>query len=177
MCRSFVNNQQFSDVQFEVGGETVYAHRVVLCMHSTFFRAILEGPWSESNREGGVHKAIPLPDVSLNAFLFMLEWMYAGVSTIPVQMTVEILLCADKFGVVPLKLKCAKLLQESMNLENVITLLELGTQLMLDSLVEACLSLIFLNWDVLKNNEDLKTGTLEHVYEQLELTFRTSKFH
>lgn len=182
MCKSFVNNKQFSDVEFEVGGETVYAHRVVLAMHSPFFRAIFDGPWFESRRDnmGHGHSKIPLPDVPLNAFLFMLEWMYVGTGSIPVgdmSMVVEILQCADKFGVVGLKQKCVKLLKEGMTLDNVATLLELGTRLMLDSMVEACLSFIFTNWEVMKSDPALKNGILENVFHELEATFQTSKFY
>jgi len=210
MCRSFVNNKKFSDVQFEVGGQTVYAHRVVLAMHSPYFRAIFEGPWFETQQKrnfnrnltanGSTEKRqkrfrVELPDVPLHAFLFMLEWMYVGSARLPgttaggdisssslssssdMKVVVEILQCADKFGVVVLKQKCVKVLKQGMTLENVAMLLELGTRLMLDSMVEACLAYIFGNWEVLKDNEDLKTGILENVFQELEETFQNAKFY
>jgi len=209
MCRSFVNNKKFSDVQFDVGGQTVYAHRVVLAMHSPYFRAIFEGPWFETQQRRNFNRSltangstekrqkrfrVELPDVPLNAFLFMLEWMYVGSAKIPgtsapgddndgsttgseMKVVVEILQCADKFGVVPLKQKCIKILKQSMTLDNVAMLLELGTQLMLDSMVEACLGFVFGNWEVLKDSADLKNGILENVFSELAETFQNAKFY
>ena len=36
--KQYVNNPALSDVQFDVGGTVIYAHKVILCARSEYFR-------------------------------------------------------------------------------------------------------------------------------------------
>ena len=73
--RDFVDNEEFSDVQFIVEGRVVYGHKVILSLLSERFRAMFSRGFREATE-----KEIRFPDIRYPVFVRMLEYLYTGVS-------------------------------------------------------------------------------------------------
>jgi speckle-type POZ protein len=65
--------QELTDVSFNVGGESLGAHRVVLAAASAVFRAELYGPMAESSMT-----SIAVQDMEASTFRSMLHFIYHG---------------------------------------------------------------------------------------------------
>ena len=70
-----LETEKGADVVFEVGGETVAAHRCVLAARSAVFRAELFGPMKEGNAAGVV---IRVEDMEVEVFKMLLRFAYTG---------------------------------------------------------------------------------------------------
>jgi len=82
--REFVNSELLSDITFLVEGRPVYAHKV-LCMRCTYFRALLTGEMMESRAN-----EIPLPDVTYDVFLSLLEYLYTDEVMVDLENAMEL---------------------------------------------------------------------------------------
>ena len=73
--RPWVSDEgMFYDCAFTVEGSTVKCHRAVLSARCQYFRTMFSGPWREVAPSS---TTIPLPDVSLAAFLAVLRHLYS----------------------------------------------------------------------------------------------------
>ena len=91
--RNLIDNKDFSDVTFIVEGRPVYASRAHLAVRSEHFRAMLFGGMRESS--GG---EITIPDVTVNVFLKVLEYLYTdSVIDIPPELAVPLLIAAEQY--------------------------------------------------------------------------------
>jgi len=88
----FLNKQLLSDVSFCVEGEKVCAHKLVLCTRCDVMAAMLTGGFMES----GTSK-IEIPDVSLENFLALLEYLYTDHSPIEKGDSIGILELSNKY--------------------------------------------------------------------------------
>ncbi len=70
----YVNNQTMSDVTFVIEGRRFYAHRIALLASSDTFRAMFDGHYKESNKDG----IIPIPNISFRVFEAMMHCIYTG---------------------------------------------------------------------------------------------------
>ena len=91
--RSLIDHKDFSDVTFIVEGRPVYASRAHLAVRSEHFRAMLYGGMRESSSG-----EITIPDVSVNVFLKVLEYLYTdSVIDIPPELAVPLLIAAEQY--------------------------------------------------------------------------------
>src|SRR4051812_5483879 len=78
---SLVNNPQFADVLFKVGSDEqeIYAHRSSLSS-CPYFNKMFSSGFSEAKSEASEQKRleIALPDVDADAFLCVLQFIYAA---------------------------------------------------------------------------------------------------
>nr|XP_048286567.1 BTB/POZ domain-containing protein 19 isoform X3 [Myodes glareolus] len=98
--RSLVNNPQYSDVCFVVGQERqeVFAHRCLLACRCNFFQRLLgtePGP--------GVPSPVVLSTVPTEAFLAVLEFLYANSVTLHRYSVLEVLTAAVEYGLEELR--------------------------------------------------------------------------
>jgi len=69
-----MNKKTFSDITFIVQGRPVYAHRLVLCLMSERFRGMFNAGFREENE-----REIMINDISYDAFMLMMEYLYTGI--------------------------------------------------------------------------------------------------
>ncbi|XP_037448807.1 BTB/POZ and MATH domain-containing protein 1-like [Triticum dicoccoides] len=129
-----------ADVVFEVGGETVAAHRCVLAACSPVFAAQLFGPMKEGNAaHGGV---VCVEDMDAEVFKALLRFTYAGLlpETFKEDGVVcqHLLVAADRYGMGRLKLICEQKLCEYIDIGTAATILTLAEQHRCEGLKKAC---------------------------------------
>jgi speckle-type POZ protein len=95
-----------TDVTFQVGSETIAAHRCVLAARSSVFMAELFGPMKEKTDD-----CVPIPDMEAKVFTAMLHFIYTD--SLPpmddgdvVLMAQHLLVAADRYNLERLKLLC-----------------------------------------------------------------------
>ena len=72
--KDLLDNKKYVDVTFVVEGQPVPAHRLILASQSDYFDRLFYGKMKEANSSD----EIPLPNVPLEAFKLLLEFMYSG---------------------------------------------------------------------------------------------------
>ncbi|CAM0876986.1 unnamed protein product [Alopecurus aequalis] len=129
------------DVSFSVGGETIEAHRFVLCMRSPVFKAELYGTMKEA-RAG---QLITVKDMQPAVFRALLHFIYTD--SLPgkylegdgdTEMIRLLLVAADRYAIERLKLVCHSILCKDLNVDTVATTLALADQHSCDKLKDAC---------------------------------------
>ncbi|XP_051190452.1 BTB/POZ and MATH domain-containing protein 1-like [Lolium perenne] len=124
------DNQEHTDVSFDVAGETFSAHRVVLAARSPVFKAELYGPMAESKMA-----SITIEEMEPTTFRSMLHYLYhgslpdAGKTNVCFRMLEyqHLLIAADRYGIERLKKICEhKLSGNGITIDNVVSMLELA---------------------------------------------------
>jgi alpha-tubulin suppressor-like RCC1 family protein len=115
---ALVGDPQFADVRFLVDGKTLYAHRFILEHRSEYFKAMFRSGMSESEtrssyREESTRKRmidVMVPD-SYFALFRMLLFMYTDTfSEAPIDVLLEDLIMADRYGVSNMKRHCESMI-------------------------------------------------------------------
>ena len=91
---NLVDNPLHSDVKFRVCGATVHAHRCILCARSQYFQGMFGGSMKEASSA-----EIAIDGVSLDAFLALLRYLYAGKVPTDPEKALELMVAADYFSV------------------------------------------------------------------------------
>jgi len=112
---TLLGSKMFSDVSFIVDGETLAAHKNILCARSPVFKSMFTCGMKESSAE-----AVNINDVELAIMKEMLRFLYCGKvdETILMERTFELLCIADKYDISGLREKCAHVLQQKMTRSN-----------------------------------------------------------
>lgn len=117
-----VNTSDMSDVTFLVGvgldAQEIHAHRIILASRSSVFAAMLFNGLRESTE-----KNITVPNIRPQVFLSMLEYIYAGKTSISTETAVELLGASNQYDIANLELKCAAHIQQALAVETVCTIL------------------------------------------------------
>jgi ankyrin repeat protein len=66
-----INQKLFSDVEFVIEGQTYYAHKVIICARSEYFRGMCLGNLRESKQ-----RVIELSDVTSATWPAIIQWLY-----------------------------------------------------------------------------------------------------
>ncbi|CAL4997539.1 unnamed protein product [Urochloa decumbens] len=137
--------EEGADITFSVGGETFGAHKLVLAMRSPVFKAELYGPMKE-----GSAQLVIIEDMQPVVFRALLHFIYTD--SLPdmdnlggdanCEMMRHLLVAADRYAVVRLKLVCQSILCENLNAKNVVTTLVLAYQHDCNLLQDVCLEYI-----------------------------------
>jgi speckle-type POZ protein len=129
-----------ADVVFEVGGETIAAHRCVLAARSSVFSAELFGPMMEGNAASVV---VRIEDMDAEVFKALLHFVYTG--SLPGALKEDedvtyqhLLVASDRYGVERLKLICEEKLCEYVNVGSAAIILALAEQHHCEGLKKAC---------------------------------------
>uniref|UniRef100_J3MRD0 BTB domain-containing protein n=1 Tax=Oryza brachyantha TaxID=4533 RepID=J3MRD0_ORYBR len=158
------NSKEGADVAFSVDGEHFAAHRVILAMRSPVFRAAGDGGgrMKESDR-GSSAPPITVDEIRPAVFGALLRYIYTdslppaitrtaadddddvdehqqnGTGTGNDDMTCDLLVAADRYGVERLKLICERSLCKRLNAGNVADLLAMADRQHCKTLKEACI--------------------------------------
>lgn len=103
MKKLFFNQPEIADVKFLVEGETIFAHKCVLCTRCEVMAAMFGGHFMEGNK--GVSQ-IKLPGTNSESFLAFLEYLYTDHSPIEETDSVGLLVLADEYGQTRLQNLC-----------------------------------------------------------------------
>jgi len=137
MLSNYLNNPKLSDVTFIVEDQKYYAHRIVLCSHSVPFQCMLEsGNWKETTQT-----EIQFNECSSKAFYLLLEFLYTGRSTLPLDnpnLALELLFLADKYLLKDLASFSERVLIKLLNQANMLELFDACTGLKSAQALEVC---------------------------------------
>ncbi|XP_032158202.1 BTB/POZ domain-containing protein 19 isoform X5 [Mustela erminea] len=121
--RSLLNNPQYSDVCFVVGQERqeVFAHRCLLACRCNFFQRLL-GP----KLGPGMPSPVVLSSVPADAFLAVLEFLYANSVRLHRHSVLEVLTAAVEYGLEELRELCLEFVVKVLDVELVCEALQVG---------------------------------------------------
>ena len=120
---SLLQDQSFVDVTFCVKGVNVKAHSVVVAAGSPVLSAMFQHDFEENRT-----RTVVIDDTKAQVFLQLLQYLYTGTASEMEKedITVDLLVAADKYGVESLKEECAMLIGRNLKTENIINILILA---------------------------------------------------
>ncbi|KAL6659248.1 hypothetical protein ACP70R_003288 [Stipagrostis hirtigluma subsp. patula] len=135
-----------ANVTFEVQGEVVTAHTIVLATRSPVFKAQFYGPMSQQNG----HRKVKVEDMEASVFKALLHFIYTdslfcmdGLDKVEKnELTKHLLVAADQYDVQGLKFLCEKTLCESLDVETVASTLVFADRYSCGELKRACVEFI-----------------------------------
>lgn len=113
--RSFLQDDEFTDVTFVVDKQHVRAHKIML-MRCPYFRAMFLGDMKESSQD-----TIRLEQIRHEIFLLLLGYLYTDEVVVPLEHAMELFVAADQFDVPRLRAMCELRMLQSLTVENVAT--------------------------------------------------------
>ena len=118
----WVNSKNISDVVFVVGNDEteMYALRGLLAMHSTVFKDMFFGDHVVT----GTNPVITLADVSSDAWLAVLTFMYTHRFDVTADNVMDALFAAKKYQVMGFEQRCVNWIDQNLSTVNVCQLLE-----------------------------------------------------
>jgi speckle-type POZ protein len=133
-----------ADVAFEVDGERMAAHKIILQARSPVFKALLTGPMREGHEE-----TVEVHDVRAPVFRALLHFAYSDALPeelqglrLDVPMAQHLLAAADRFQLIRLRCICERRLCETVEVETVATTLALAEQNNAWELKRVCLEFV-----------------------------------
>ena len=134
-----VNNPDaFPDIQFDVQGTTIYAHKSILCARSAHYAAMFRSGMAES-----AATVVTMHDCSAAAFQAQLEFLYTGsVPHFTGEIAVEVMTLADRLGLFDLHALCESALMQHIDSSSVVALLLTAHRHGAKELKQHCLSFI-----------------------------------
>jgi BTB/POZ domain-containing protein 9 len=152
-----LKSEEFSDIQFEVEGTVVNAHRNVLIARSDYFRAML----CENLKADRLAKPIHMEGISLAGFRALLHYFYTGnidPETVNVEIACELKRISDWYDLDDLNAKSFLFVQSQMSVDNVIGLFVSAHTLSprLDDVEEVTLRFIAKNFNSLLDRPEFK---------------------
>jgi len=150
--RALVNDEEFSDVTFLVDNSPVYAHRAILAQRCEHFAAMFRSGMRESTE-----KTIPIPSISREVFLLLLEYVYTDFVKVELEHAIELYIASDLYQMERLRDMCCSVVRRNLNAENSATLLQAASEAHCQALKEVCMSYIVDNFDVVSKTQGIKT--------------------
>lgn len=110
---NLLNDSEFTDCTFSVGGVEFKAHKAIVAARSPVFRAMFGHQMEESkcNR-------VVIQDISSDVFKEMLSFLYTGAAPNLDGMASELLAAADKYHLERLKVMCEESLCTNLDVHN-----------------------------------------------------------
>ncbi|CAL4997597.1 unnamed protein product [Urochloa decumbens] len=147
---SLLESKEGADVTFEVHGEVVAAHTVVLAARSPVLKAQFYGPLRKQIGEGHI---ITIEDMQPDVFKALLYFIYAdslspsmdGVDGDEKELAKHLLVAGDRYDVQGLRSACETNLCESLDVSTVADMLAFADRHSCEKLKEACIQFIACN--------------------------------
>ncbi|TVU09215.1 hypothetical protein EJB05_42663, partial [Eragrostis curvula] len=146
--------QDLADVSFQVQGETIRAHRIVLAARSPVFKAELFGEMIESRAS-----CINIEDMSARTFRYMMDYLYTN--AVPPALPPgdasanlearNLFVAADRYGLDKLRQTCQEVLCHGITKETVLSTLEFAEERACVKLKSRCLDFL----DVAENFKEV----------------------
>jgi speckle-type POZ protein len=145
-----LSSEEAADVTFEVDGDTISAHRLVLAARSPVFKAELYGSMKERTMSH-----IQIVDMEARVFKAMLHFIYTDLlpeidTKDAMVMTQHLLVAADRYGLERLKLVCEDMLCSHITTLTAATILVLAEQHGCRGLKQACFDFLKRSSKLLK---------------------------
>eukprot|EP00927_Polykrikos_kofoidii_P071646 TRINITY_DN67900_c0_g1_i1.p1 TRINITY_DN67900_c0_g1~~TRINITY_DN67900_c0_g1_i1.p1 ORF type:complete len:794 (-),score=117.94 TRINITY_DN67900_c0_g1_i1:72-2453(-) len=156
--RALLEDGQHADVCFEVGGRELRAHVAILVARSEHFRCMFRSGMAECHVDHGADSCVgsaidgtasaPIRRVRItdcdcgsHAFYQMLLWLYSGSlhDGLTVDELAGVMRLSDVYRLHPLLQDCEKLLSHHVNVENVLSLLQVAITAHASDLEAVCL--------------------------------------
>lgn len=147
-------NSDYSDVSFIVEGTKLPAHKNILAMRSSYFRALLYGGLAEST-QNEIKLKVPL-----EAFKSILKYLYTGRMSLAQMGNEEIfdyLKLTDEYGFEELKLAISTHLENNLSMENCFAMFEAAQMFDLKALTDISMNFIEKNLKDLLSSSDFQT--------------------
>ncbi|XP_021342736.1 rho-related protein racA-like [Mizuhopecten yessoensis] len=90
----YFNNPEYADVAFKVQGQTIYAHKVVLCARCRAMATMFGGQFREGKK---AVTEVDIPATSVECFLALLEYLYTDHSPIQEVDVMGLIVLADLY--------------------------------------------------------------------------------
>jgi len=158
----------YADVCFIVDNRTFYCHKVFFCGRSDYFRAMLDGHFSESSSPGKQLFSASIPEVYLNdvspdVFAAVVAFIYQDDALVTEENVYSVLCFADVYLLNGLKRLCARAISTFLDTENVLTVLRTSRLFNLPKLEADCCEYVSKHLEKLIDNEEFHSLILEDV--------------
>lgn len=134
---NLLNGADNTDVTFIVEGENFEAHRIILAARCEYFRALLYGGMKEATN----CDKITLHDTPINAFRYLLNYIYTGVMSlrdIEERDILDILILANRFSLLSLESAVTGYLKDIITELNVAEIYDVAAVIGIHDLETAC---------------------------------------
>ena len=144
---SYFNSQALSDVILvSDNGQRFFAHRLVLCVQSPVFKALLDSDlWGDA-----LKKEVTLPNVSGRVLQHLLQYLYTGECRFPrddLNLAIELIAVADQYLLQPMTSQCERVLSDKIDAEVVVPLYYTAFRFNTPSLLANCCHFLLMNYD------------------------------
>eukprot|EP01100_Stratorugosa_tubuloviscum_P012041 TRINITY_DN553_c0_g1_i1.p1 TRINITY_DN553_c0_g1~~TRINITY_DN553_c0_g1_i1.p1 ORF type:complete len:846 (-),score=248.58 TRINITY_DN553_c0_g1_i1:124-2661(-) len=115
--KKLLNNQIFTDIEFEIESKKIYAHKVILCQRSTYFKAKYQGAgkfMQESERN------VSYPEnATYDAFLALLGFIYTDKleEGLDINIYLNLLELSNFYNILRLREMCSTIIAEFVDVE------------------------------------------------------------
>eukprot|EP01087_Luapelamoeba_hula_P003141 TRINITY_DN1295_c0_g2_i11.p1 TRINITY_DN1295_c0_g2~~TRINITY_DN1295_c0_g2_i11.p1 ORF type:complete len:1352 (+),score=256.35 TRINITY_DN1295_c0_g2_i11:242-4057(+) len=135
---AFVNNPTYSDFVFQVQGQQIYAHKVILCARApSYFETLFHSGMRETT-EAVLH----VEDVEYSAYLAFLTWVYTDKLDVSADDAVELLALSNQYHITRLQQQAESVVIKSVDIENVAYVWKLSVMFHTSQLQQFCTSII-----------------------------------
>lgn len=163
--KEMVNEDEYSDVTFIVGGQPVHAHRAVLAKRCEHFAAMFRSGMRES--EQGAE--IPIPNISRPVFLLILEYLYTDSVKIDLEHAVDLYIASDLYQIATLRDMCSVVVKRGITTENAAYLLQQSHDAHCQVIKDVAMEHIVANFDTISKGEGIKAVSHGLLLEILSL--------
>ncbi|CAD8053578.1 unnamed protein product [Paramecium primaurelia] len=156
--KNLFNNQELSDITFQICNQKIYAHKIYLAAQSPQFKALFFSDTKESEQQIFV-----IENYTYKSFYIFLLFVYTGfinVAELDIELMGEILSLADQYLIDGLKNLMQKSIKKYINNETVCDLLIFAQKCSAHSLKNACMNHLLKNINIISESPQ---------YEKLEL--------
>ncbi|KRZ02046.1 Protein maternal effect lethal 26 [Trichinella zimbabwensis] len=137
---AMLKSHTFSDFEIEVGGRIIPAHRCILAARSTVFAAMLTHQTHETQMG-----RLVIPDFDFEVISELVRFIYTGRCRRLKELSHDLLVVADKYRVLDLKIRCERVLANSLTVENACDLLVIADRHSASYLKEKALDFMHQN--------------------------------
>lgn len=146
----FLENEKFTDVILEFNGTELKTHKILLSLKSSVFCAMFENETMKETQENRV----VIDDIDAEVGRQMLEFIYTDREPSKLnELTTELLIVSDKYGIDELKKMCEKKLIKNINRDNSVSVLIFSNMYNGELLKKCAIDFIGVNAELLKSVE------------------------
>ncbi|XP_041362781.1 TD and POZ domain-containing protein 3-like [Gigantopelta aegis] len=166
-----VNQSEYSDVTFDVGGTLVYGHRNIMSARSSYFRALFED--MNKNKNQDVKNTIPVVDVSIDSFCGVLFYLYTNhvYDSYTSCQLIDVWRAADFYILDGLKAVVVETVVTRMNTDDVVAVYQKACKDLpvIEEIREACLDYISTNMAAVSLTDTFKNISRDLMLEIVQL--------
>ena len=147
-------SEEFCDVEFEIEGKILKAHRNILAIRSLYFKGLL----CESLKSNRLLKPIHIEHISYDAFKSLIMYLYTNhieVNTNP-KIVCELMRNGNTYNIESLYISCIEFIEDILDTEKILDIYKYSTieEPELTEVKELCLKFIALHFhDIIKKHD------------------------